>query len=202
MDIKTKCFALALLAVSLNGCRQESHPTWTEAEKELIGQTADTKMRLFTIDNREDSLFLRKECLPLTEKDIHTEEFERLKKRMLLTVTDPDNEGVGIAAPQVGIGRQLIAVQRMDKEGTPFEFYLNPRLTSFSDEKRTGREGCLSIPGLSGKVERSEWVVLEHHDMQTFELRKDTIRGFTAVIFQHETDHLSGTLYIDKLGER
>lgn len=197
-NIKTTCFTLALLAVSLHGCRQEGASTWTEEEKEVIGQAADTKMRLYTIDNKEDSLFLRKECLPLDKKDIGTPEFERLRQRMLLTVTDPNNEGVGIAAPQVGIGRQLIAVQRMDKQGMPFEFYVNPHLTSFSEEKRIGREGCLSVPGISGKVERSEWVVLEHNDIQTYELKRDTIRGFTAVIFQHETDHLNGTLYIDK----
>ena len=93
----------------------------------------------------------------------------------------------------------MVAVQRMDKEGTPFEFYVNPTLVHLSDEKRTGREGCLSVPGWNGKVERSAWVVLQHNDPQTFELKTDTIRGFTAIIFQHETDHLDGTLYIDKV---
>ena len=199
MTVKTKhILAAMLMAIAASGCKQENKPTWTEAEKTLITQNNDTKMRLVTIETVEDSLFLRKQCIPFSKEDIGTPEFELLKKRMLLTVTDPENEGVGIAAPQVGIGRQLIAVQRMDKQDKPFEFYVNPRLIHLSDEKRTGREGCLSVPDKDGKVTRSEWVVLAHNDMESYELRHDTIRGFTAVIFQHETDHLNGTLYIDK----
>ena len=188
---------LSLITVSLSMCTLK--PTWTAEEEALITESPDTKMRLWTVDNETDSLFLRRKSQPLTKQDIASPVFQQLKQRMLLTVTDPENEGVGIAAPQVGISRQLVAVQRMDKEGTPFEFYVNPTLVHLSDEKRTGREGCLSVPGWNGKVERSAWVVLQHNDPQTFELNTDTIRGFTAIIFQHETDHLDGTLYIDKV---
>ena len=199
MNKKLKYLATAIIAMGTYACQQTDKPTWTEQETERIGMQADTRMRLWTVDNPEDSTFLRQACAPLTRADIATPQFETLKQRMLLTVTDPQNEGVGIAAPQVGIGRRMVAVQRMDKEGTPFEFYVNPTLVHLSDEKRTGREGCLSVPGWNGKVERSAWVVLQHNDPQTFELKTDTIRGFTAVIFQHETDHLDGTLYIDKV---
>ena len=200
MNIKPKHILTTLLiAIATSGCKQETKPTWTEAEKDLITQANDTKMRLVTVENAEDSLFLRNQCIPLSKEDISTPEFEQLKQRMLLTVTDPENEGVGIAAPQVGIGRQFIAVQRIDKEGMPFEFYVNPRLTYLSEEKGIGREGCLSVPNKSGNVTRSKWVVLEHNDLNTFELRHDTIYGFTAIIFQHETDHLNGILYTDKV---
>jgi peptide deformylase len=200
MKIKAKHLATAILmTIATSGCKQEKQPTWTESEKVLITQEMDTRMRLVTIETEEDSLFLRNSCLPLSKEDLTTPEFEQLKKRMLLTVTNPENEGVGIAAPQVGIGRQLIAVQRIDKKGMPFEFYVNPQLTYLSEEKRTGREGCLSVPDRNGNVTRSEWVVVTHNDMGTYELRHDTIRGFTAVIFQHETDHLNGILYIDKV---
>ena len=200
MKIKAKHLATAILmTIATSGCKQEKQPTWTESEKALITQEMDTRMRLVTIETEEDSLFLRNSCLPLSKEDLTTPEFEQLKKRMLLTVTNPENEGVGIAAPQVGIGRQLIAVQRIDKKGMPFEFYVNPQLTYLSEEKRTGREGCLSVPDRNGNVTRSEWVVVTHNDMGTYELRHDTIRGFTAVIFQHETDHLKGILYTDKV---
>ena len=200
MKIKAKHLATAILmTIATSGCKQEKQPTWTDSEKALITQEMDTRMRLVTIETEEDSLFLRNSCLPLSKEDLTTPEFEQLKKRMLLTVTNPENEGVGIAAPQVGIGRQLIAVQRIDKKGMPFEFYVNPQLTYLSEEKRTGREGCLSVPDRNGNVTRSEWVVVTHNDMGTYELRHDTIRGFTAVIFQHETDHLNGILYIDKV---
>ena len=199
INIKTICLGMVVLAVSLNGCRQNMNPTWTEDETLLITGIENAKMRLVTIDTFEDSLFLRKQCAPLSKEDINTPVFEQLKQRMLLTVTDPNNEGVGIAAPQVGIGRQLIAVQRMDIDGTPFEFYVNPRLIYMSEEKRVGREGCLSVPNQSADVMRSEWVVLEYNDISTYDIRHDTIHGFTAVIFQHETDHLNGMLYIDKI---
>lgn len=187
---------LLIIAITTQ-CHTSS--TWTLEEKALITDTPDSKMRLWTIDNLEDSLFLRQVCRPLTHADIQQPIFQHLKERMLLTVTDPKNEGVGIAAPQVGIGRQLIAVQRFDKQDSPFEFYVNPRLTYLSNEKQNGLEGCLSIPDKRGKVQRSTWVVVEYNDLNTFELQVDTVKGFTAIIFQHETDHLSGTLYIDRM---
>lgn len=198
MNRKMKCLATAIVALGMYACHDAEKPSWTAEETERIGTQADTRMRLWTIDNPQDSIFLRQTATPLTRQDMGTSQFSTLKQRMLKTVTDPQNEGVGIAAPQVGIARTLIAVQRLDKQGAPFECYVNPELVELSGQKRSGREGCLSVPGMNGKVERSEWVILEHNDQQTFERRRDTIRGFTAVIFQHETDHLKGILYIDK----
>lgn len=194
----TKGCILSLIAVSLTMCTTK--PTWTAEEEALITESTDTKMRLWTVDNETDSVFLRQQCLPLTKEDIASPVFQQLKDRMLLTVTDPENEGVGIAAPQVGISRQLVAVQRLDKEGAPFEFYVNPCLAYLSEEKKNGWEGCLSVPGKRGEVSRSTWVVVEHNDEVDFTLHRDTIKGFTAVIFQHEIDHLDGTLYIDFIG--
>lgn len=83
-------------------------------------------MRVWKTDNREDSLFLRQQAIELTPGEIRTELFQVLKQRMLATVNDSADPGVGIAAPQVGISRRLIAVQRYDKPGAPFEFYINP----------------------------------------------------------------------------
>lgn len=188
--------AFSLLTISL--CMCTSKPTWTVEEEALINESSDTKMRLWIVDNETDSLFLRRQSKPLTKEDIASPTFHQLKKRMLLTVTNPENDGVGIAAPQVGISRQLVAVQRMDKEGTPFEFYANPHLVYLSDEKKNGWEGCLSVPGERGEVSRSTWVVVTYNDISDYTLHTDTIYGFTAIIFQHEIDHLNGTLYIDK----
>ena len=63
---------------------------------------------------------------------------------------------------------------------------------------RLGGEGCLSVPGLRGEVERASVIDLEWRDAVTFELRSERIEGFTAVIFQHEIDHLDGILYTDR----
>lgn len=199
ITLKGIAFLATVLIMTTIGTQSCNNSTsWTSDEEALINDAPGTKMRLWTIDNAEDSIFLRQPSQPLTQADIQQPIFELLKERMLLTVTDPENEGVGIAAPQVGIGRQVVAVQRFDKPGQPFEFYVNPRLTYLSDEKQKGWEGCLSVPNQRGEVLRSKQVVVTFNHPTTFELQCDTVEGFTAIIFQHETDHLSGTLYIDK----
>lgn len=199
ITLKGIAFLATVFIMTTIGTQSCNNSTsWTSDEEALINDASGTKMRLWTIDNAEDSIFLRQPSQPLTQADIQHPVFQLLKERMLLTVTDPENEGVGIAAPQVGIGRQLVAVQRFDKPGQPFEFYVNPRLTYLSDEKQKGWEGCLSVPNKRGEVLRSKQVVVTFNHPTTFELQCDTVEGFTAIIFQHETDHLSGTLYIDK----
>lgn len=157
-------------------------------------------MRLCRIGDRADSLFLRRKAAPLGAEELRSEYFRLLKQGMLLTVRDPADEGVGIAASQVGVSRRLIAVQRFDKPGEPFEFYLNPEIVESSAETAPGREGCLSIPGLAGRVVRAQRIVLRYRD-ERFAEKTETIDGFTAVIFQHETDHLDGILYTDRTDE-
>lgn len=174
--------------------------TFTPEELARIGVSPQAGiMRLWTIDKREDSLLLRRRALPLDREVIASPAFGILKERMLATVNDSTNQGVGIAAPQVGISRRLIAVQRFDKARTPFELYANPEIIYRSTSQHPGREGCLSVPGRSGTVLRSDTIVLQYRDETSFEVRTDTVTGFTAVIFQHETDHLDGILYIDRL---
>ena len=136
----------------------------------------------------------------VTGRMLRTDDYAVLRRRMLATVQDPQNTGVGIAAPQVGILRRMIAVQRFDKPGEPFEFYLNPEIVESSAETAPGREGCLSIPGLAGTVVRAQRIVLRYPD-ERFAEKTETIDGFTAVIFQHETDHLDGILYTDRTDE-
>lgn len=192
--------ALIGFFTSLNSRKHniENNTGWTTAEKQLIESYGDSIMRLWVVNDNTDSLFLRQACTPLSSEEIADPLFKLLKHQMLLTVTNPENEGVGIAAPQVGIARRLVAVQRLDKEGEPFEFYINPHFTHLSDDKKSGWEGCLSVPGKRGLVARSTTVVIEYNKEEDFQLATDTIRGFTAIIFQHELDHLDGTLYIDK----
>ena len=106
---------------------------------------------------------------------------------------------MGIAAPQVGVSRNVIAVQRLDKEGEPFEVYPNIRITAFRGEREAGWEGCLSIPGRRGNVLRWRDIDISYTALASWRDTTERIQGFTAVIFQHETDHLKGILYTDKL---
>ena len=124
-----------------------------------------------------------------------------LAKRMFLAMRDPQRPGVGIAAPQVGINRNLIWVQRFDKTGEPFELYVNPRISWRSELLRKDREGCLSIPDTMGQVLRHYAIRLSYNDPQGNQ-QEEMIEGFTAVIFQHETDHLYGILFTDRLDEQ
>lgn len=166
-------------------------------ERELING-GEGVMRVTSIANAEDSLLLRKVCKPLNGKMTASEEFSTLCRRMLQTVQDPANDGVGIAAPQVGILRRVVAVQRYDKEGYPFEFFVNPEIVEYVGGMKPGGEGCLSVPDMRGVVSRAQSIVLKYRDKDFVE-HTDTIEGFTAVIFQHEIDHLDGVLYIDKM---
>ena len=189
-------FVMAVLA-AVCGCTADNASRLTRAEKDIID--AEGIMRVLTVDDREDSLILRSECTDFSLKTLRSERFGRLSARMVATVTDSTQDGVGIAAPQVGLKRRVVAVQRFDKAGEPFEVYPNIRVEYLSDEKQTGPEGCLSIPEIYGEVERSQTVVISYVDVRTLETVRDTVSGFTAVIFQHETDHLDGILFTDRM---
>ena len=171
---------------------------FTTQEREVIYGGEGDVMRVMSISNHADSLLLRRECQPMVEQMVGSEELQTLCRRMLATVNDPENEGVGIAAPQVGLLRRMVAVQRYDKEGAPFEFFLNPEIVEMLGEKEPGGEGCLSIPDFRGEVMRAQSIVLKYRDTDFVE-HTETVEGFTAVIFQHEVDHLDGVLYIDRM---
>ena len=167
-------------------------------------------MRVLTIDNPDDCAVLRAKSSDLSAEALRSDDYKRLAELMLTTVTHPSQDGVGIAAPQVGINRRVVAVQRFDKEevlpdgseGCPFEVYPNIRIVSMSDSLEPGPEGCLSVPDRRGEVMRSREIVIEYADVNRLDqddfMVRDTVYGFTAVIFQHEVDHLEGILYIDR----
>ena len=184
----------AAAGLALAGCSQG----FSAAERETIRSGGEGIMRVLTVDDRSDSLTLRRKSAPMVEGMERADDYETLRRRMLATVQDPENTGVGIAAPQVGILRRMIAVQRFDKPGEPFEIYLNPKIVEYSAETAPGRGGCLSIPDRSGEVKRAQRITLRYRDEQ-FAERLERISGFTAVIFQHEIDHLDGILYTDRM---
>ncbi len=188
------CFALAFSALLTISCRSG----WTDAETDAIRNSADV-MRVLTVCDPGDSLVLRQKCSPLTEKMLGSEEYRALAEKMVATVTSPEQDGVGIAGPQVGIVRRIIAVQRFDKEGEPFEVYPNVRITARRGERQLGPEGCLSIPGRRGDVARYRDIDISYTSPSTLKDTAETVTGYTAVIFQHECDHLDGVLYIDYL---
>lgn len=116
----------------------------------------------------------------------------KMKESLLLT-----DGGVGIAAPQVGINRKVIWVQRFDKEGEPLEYFINPVIIWKSELQNLGPEGDLSIPDFRDQFYRSQVIQLGYIDLKG-QRHAEIVEGFTAVIFQHEIDHLYGILISDK----
>lgn len=198
-------FCLAALAAFTVGCAQymQDPGDFRAEEVELIA-AADDVMRVLTIAEPCDSLVLRDTSLMFSAKALLSEDYARLCSLMVATVTHPSQDGVGIAGPQVGLNRRIVAVQRFDKEGEPFEVYPNIRIIWKADSLAYGPEGCLSVPDRREEVARSQEIIIEYADVSALKgsdipMVRDTIKGFTAVIFQHETDHLDGILYIDRL---
>ena len=189
-------FVLLFLALPACGLLRKDSG-FTKAERALL-DVPDSVLYVEVVQNAADSLILRTPCTDLSDNALRSKEFRKLAAKLKATVRAPEQDGVGIAAPQVGLSRRVICVQRLDKPGEPFEVYANVRIdTAFGDRVR-GPEGCLSVPPYRGYVTRWTDVVVSHRDPETLALCRDTVHGYTAVIFQHECDHLDGILYTDR----
>ncbi len=173
-------------------------PAKLTAEELRLIMDSDSVMRVLVVDSPEDSLVLRQECTDFSDEDLRSDAYMTLAEKMVATVTDPSQDGVGIAGPQVGLNRRIIAVQRFDKEDAPFEVYANIQIDSLVGETVQSSEGCLSIPGYRGYVPRSASAVVTYKDPYSLMPVTEYVDGYTAIIFQHEVDHLSGILYTDK----
>jgi peptide deformylase len=145
---------------------------------------------------------LRQPAEPVTRFD---QELQQLIELMIATMRAA--QGVGLAAPQVNRPLQLAVVEtlpKIDEEGNEIEnsrqlfVIANPEIVWASPEVVDGIEGCLSIPGYVGEVERHQRIRLRAQDRYGNKIRLQ-LGGWTARIFQHEIDHLNGVLYIDRL---
>ena len=118
--------------------------------------------------------------------------------------TMQDAPGVGLAAPQIGLSDRLIVVQYFEREedeeieDAPQKIWavINPEIVKKSEETIMGVEGCLSIPGLVGEVERSTEILVKGLNRHGKPM-KVKAKGWLARIFQHEVDHLNGVLFTD-----
>lgn len=190
---------ILLAAIALIAAANVHAQKMTETEKSLVNAgDKKTMMRVLQTTNAADLKILQSVSATVDLKD---ESIPLLAQRMLATVKDTASPGVGIAAPQVGINRNIIWVQRFDKVGEPFEVYLNPKITWRSALMRKGTEGCLSIPDIRGDVMRNYTIRITYYDLEG-KHHDEMVEGFTAVIFQHETDHLIGILFTDRLAQQ
>lgn len=132
---------------------------------------------------------LRMRCREVTEFDARLGELlDDMKETML------DADGVGLAAPQVGILKRAAVVS---PDGETFYEFVNPVIVSATGKQKC-REGCLSVPGINGTVERPKRIEIEAYDRYGNKFRLKA-GGFLADICCHEFDHLDGILFIDKM---
>ncbi len=137
---------------------------------------------------------LRRKARPVTRFD---ESLQNLIDDMVETMRDAP--GVGLAAPQVNVPLRAIVVEYSEDEDAPPKLYtlVNPEITRHSRETEVGVEGCLSIPGLLGDVERYTRITVRGQSRRGQPM-KLKLEGWIARIFQHEIDHLNGVLFTDK----
>lgn len=110
--------------------------------------------------------------------------------------------GVGIAAPQIGINKQVVVIEYYQTDISRYQdigdcprlIMINPQITPLGNEKNSYNEGCLSLPGLRGEVSRPKQITYEYYD-EKGNLHQGEADGFLARVMQHECDHLKGILY-------
>jgi peptide deformylase len=124
-------------------------------------------------------------------------EIAKISKKTLLLIDDMMRimkraNGVGLAAPQIGILQRIVVVAPLDHKPMAL---INPVITKHEGEQ-IGQEGCLSIPGLYGDVKRADYIEVDCFDRKGREITLE-LEGMPARIVQHELDHLDGVLFID-----
>ncbi len=144
---------------------------------------------------------LRRKCSLIAPSQITGPKIQNLIRDMYETMAEYN--GVGLAAPQVHNPVQLaIAGGESDENGDPqYRVLINPEITVLDEDDRMGMyEGCLSVPGLRGWVERPAKIRVKAYNEKGLQ-EEFVLDGFPAVVTQHECDHLDGVLYVDRISD-
>lgn len=143
---------------------------------------------------------LRAKNAEISEEELKDGSISKIAKEMFLVMYAA--QGVGLAAPQVGINKQLMVYNESgdQKKWLDEVVMVNPKIVQFSEAVDIETEGCLSFPDMNGDVQRSKWIKVEALNLKGKKIKKK-FTGWEARIFQHEYDHLDGVVYIDRLVE-
>jgi len=147
---------------------------------------------------------LRQQSAPVPMEEIRSRETQQLIDDMVETMREYN--GAGLAAPQVHVLKQICVIEVSgnprypEAPSIPLTVLVNPRVTPLTDEREDGWEGCLSVPDMRGMVPRLTAVRLEAYDRegQPIDL---VAKEFFARVIQHETDHLNGVVYLDRMND-
>jgi peptide deformylase len=143
---------------------------------------------------------LRQPNAIIGKEDLKDGSIAKLAKEMFLLMYAA--EGVGLAAPQVGVNQRLMVYNPTgdSKKWLDEVVLVNPRIVEKSEATDVETEGCLSFPDMNGPVERPKWIKVEAMNLKGKTIKRK-YTGWEARIFQHEYDHLDGVVYIDRLTE-
>jgi peptide deformylase len=149
---------------------------------------------------------LRQRAVEVSPDELRSAETQRLINELIETRRDCG--GAGLAAPQVGISKRIAVVEVDEatrrrypyKPLVPLTVIVNPEIEPLSDEKLLINEGCLSVPGLRGDVERYTQILVRYFDRKGAPHER-VVNGLTAGTFQHEVDHLDGVLFLDRVAD-
>ena len=147
---------------------------------------------------------LRQRAPEMSVEELRAPETQRLIDELIDTRRAAG--GAGLAATQIGALKRVAVVEVDEhtrypyKPLVPLTVIVNPVIEPLSDERLLINEGCLSVPGLRGDVDRC-LVIAVHYLDRNGETRRRVVRGLTAGTFQHETDHLDGTLFLDRVAD-
>lgn len=146
---------------------------------------------------------IRRGTEPVSTEELHSQKIQRLIDDMVETMRDA--HGVGIAAPQVHVPKQIIVIEVSpenprypNQPAVPLTVLLNPTITDHAETTEEGWEGCLSVPDLRGLVPRWTKLSVSGLDRRGQAVQLDA-EGFFARVIQHEVDHLNGKVFLDRL---
>lgn len=164
---------------------------------------------MIRIFQEKETKILRKKARTIALKNISSPKIKKVILNMKKALAS-QNDGVAIAAPQIGEALRIIVIsgrvkaivngENEKEKKYKDEVFINPVILKSSREKAEMEEGCLSVRWLYGKVKRSAKVEVEAYDESGKKMRRGA-SGLLAQIFQHEVDHLEGILFIDKAKE-
>ena len=154
---------------------------------------------MLTIEKEGKSKVLRTMSVPLKKSEI--KKYAKLWKEMVKYIKNPVNRWVWLAAPQVGYNIRMVVVSLLktrDDEDFSTVLMINPEILEHGEETEEENEGCLSVDGVNGVVERTKSIKLQYWD-EKWNTKTLRLSWVSARIVQHEIDHIDGVLFIDKV---
>jgi len=145
---------------------------------------------------------LRQKAKAVTKEELSDKKLKDFLKRMATTMDS--EEGIGLAAPQVGVSKTIFLMHMHPTKSRPklkeqgVVVVVNPKIAGYSKEKQEDWEGCLSLPNVYGKVLRSKTIKVSYEDENGHKVKRE-LANLEARIFQHEYDHVNGILFVDRM---